>query len=625
MARKDLTKEVLEDIEKNRNHSITEEIREVNNKKLDRKALYYRGKNITYREMLDEVLKYEKSFRALGVTKGMKVPMCISNSPEFVYSILACWDIGAIPKIFGEEFSEDYIVEILNSSSLGLAVIGDNKYSKINNALNKANISKIFMPSICDSLPDGKDPFDYIDEKFYKFENKTTEYKNNDSRIINTNEFKALGNNYEFDGSEELVHIDDIASVTFSSGSTNSFHPKGIVHDVKSYIAMGRNHDPKVSGVPSMKKLRVLAHIPTHSNTDVQSAITDSLIQGSTVCLEPVLYSESSILYSLLINQPNFACVTRSMCISLGKQIMDLKKRGVSVKMKWLLALMSVGEPTSLGEEKFINKMLRTVKAGTDFSHTPANIFPLSTAGADCEQGGILFQMFRSLKNITRSEKDNAYEAMRTYDMVDIVAVDENGNKLKNGQIGRLYATSPCTMIEYENDPEKTNEYFKVIDGKKYGDMSVYGYTLPKKEYVIKGRMGSEKMPVPCFEVSDAILKDTKNVMSCEVISFDEGYYVAHVEFQPNNTPHYNDLIPVYKRCVSILGKDLADKILFKVRSGYCSYPVTGCGKRSRPLLTEEGRTNTFKVINNGDMYNVISSDDYFNSLEEENKVIKNM
>ena len=44
MARKDLTREVLDDIENNRNHSITEEIREANSKKLDRKALYYRGK-----------------------------------------------------------------------------------------------------------------------------------------------------------------------------------------------------------------------------------------------------------------------------------------------------------------------------------------------------------------------------------------------------------------------------------------------------------------------------------------------------------------------------------------------------------------------------------------------------
>ena len=625
MARKNITKEVMEDIEKNRNHSITEEIRKSNINNLDRIALYYRGRNITYRQMLDEVPKYEKSFRELGVTKGMKIPICISNSPEFVYSILACWNIGAIPKIFGEEFAESYIVKILNSNPLGLVVVGDNKYSKISSALNKANISKIFMPSVCDSLPNGVDPFDYLDEKFYKFENKTIEYKKVDSRIIDTNEFKNLGINYEFDGSEEQVHIDDIASVTFSSGSTNSLYPKGIVHDVKSYIAMGRNHDPRVSGVPSMKKLKVLAHIPTHSNTDVQSAITDSLIQGSTVCLEPVLYSENSILYSLLINRPNFACVTRSMCISLGKQIMQLKKQGVNIKMKWLLALMSVGEPTSIGEEKFINKILRMVKAGTQFSHTPANIFPLSTAGADCEQGGILFQMFRSLKNITRAEKDNAYEAMRTYDMVDIVAVDENGNKLKHGQIGRLYAISPCTMIEYEDEPEKTKEFFRIIDGKKYGDMSVYGYTLPNKEYVIKGRMGSEKMPVPCFVISDAILKDTKNIMSCETISFDEGYYVAHIEFQPNITPNYSDLILVYKRCVSILGDDLASKILFRVRSGYSSYPVTGCGKRSKNALSIEGIKKTYKVTGNNNVYSVSSGEEYINDNTEEKNIVKNM
>lgn len=624
MARKDLTKEVLDDILKNRNHSITEEIKNENIKKLDRKALYYRGASITYDEMLNHALEYEKSFRKLGVKKKMKVPMCISNSPEFIYSILALWNIGAIPKIFGEGFALDYIVKILNSNSLGLAIIGDNKYSELEPALKEANINKIFMPSVCDSLPNGVDPFDYIDERFYKFENKTELYKNEDNRIISTKEFINLGNDYAFDGSEERVNVDDIASVTFSSGSTNSLYPKGIVHDVKSYIAMGRNHDPKVSGVPSMRKLRVLAHIPTHSNTDVQSAITDSLIQGSTVCLEPVLYSEDSILYSLLINKPNFACITRSMCVSLGKQVIDLKKQGVSVKMKWLLALMSVGEPTSIGEEKFINKILRLVKAGTDYSHTPGNVLPLSTAGADCEQGGILFQMFRSLKNVTRFDKDNASEAMRTYDMVDIIAVDEEGNKLKHGQIGRLYAISPCTMIEYEEDKEKTDNYFRIIDGKKYGDMSVYGYTLPNNEYVIKGRMGSEMMPVPGFMISDAILKDTKNIMSCETISFEEGYYVAHIEFQPDKKTQYNDLIPIYKRCVNILGNDTADKILFKVRNGYGSYPLTGCGKRSKPALTLEGIKDTFKVVNNNNSYTVILGNEYLDNIENKNDILKN-
>ena len=622
MARKNITEEVMNDIEKNRNHSITEEIKQSNIKKLDRIALYYRGNKITYREMLNSAYQYENSLREIGIKKGIKVPICISNTPEFVYTLLACWSIGAIPKIFGEEFAEDYNIKILNSNNLGFAIIGDNKYSKVINSLNKSSVNKIFMPSLCNSLPNGIDPFDDIDEMFYTFENKTAKYKEKDNRIIDTKEFLSMGHNYVSDGNEEKVTINDIASVTFSSGSTNSLYPKGIVHDVKSYIAMGRNHDPKVSGVPSMKKLRVLAHIPTHSNTDVQSAITDSLIQGSTVCLEPVLYSESSILYSLLINKPNFACVTRSMCISLGKQIMQLKKQGVNIKMEWLLALMSVGEPTSLGEEKFINKMLRTVKAGTEFSHTPGNIFPLSTAGADCEQGGILFQMFRSLKNITRTKKSNSNEAMRTYDMVDIVAVDDNGNKLPNGKIGRLYAISPCTMIEYEDDPEKTSKYFKTIDGKKYGDMSVYGYTLPNKEYVIKGRMGSEKMPIPGFEISDAILKDTKNIMSCETISFDEGYYVSHIEFQPDITPHYNDLIPIYKRCISILGKDLADKILFKVRKGYCSYPVTGCGKRSKPALTDEGKKDTYKVVNIDNEYMILSGDNYFDE-DKQNNIIR--
>lgn len=616
MGKRITTEEVLYDLEKNRNHSITQEIKNENLKKYNRTALFYRGTTVSYRQMLDvEVPKYVKAFRQYGVKKGMKIPMCVSNTPEFVYSLLALWEIGAIPKSFGEEFDEDYQIEILNSSPINFAIIGDNKYENVKNALNKSNITNIYMPSLCDSLPNGIDPFETVDSKFYKFEDRTSVYKKVDSRISNTKMFLDEGKKYVSDGTEEKVYLDDIASVTFSSGSTNSSHPKGIIHDVRSYIAMGRNHDPKVSGVPSMKKLRVLAHIPTHSNTDIQSSITDSLIQGSVVCLEPTLYSEESILYSMMINKPNFACVTKSMSIALAKQVFEAFKNNVYLKMRWLLCLMAVGEPTSLGEEKFLNKMLKKVKAGIDFTHTPSCVVSTSTAGADCEQGGVLFQMFRSLKNLTRKKKSNAFEAMRTYDMVDIIAINEKGEILKNGEIGRLYAKSPCTMIGYENEPEKTNNYFKVINGEKYGDMSVYGYTLPNREYVIKGRMGSERMPTPGFVISDAILKDAKHVMSCETISYDEGYYVAHIELQPDVSDKWGEFVSIYKRCVNILGRELADQVVFKMRSGYKSYPTTGCGKRSTNALRDEPLDNTFKVVNNDGYCSFMYGTDYLNLL----------
>lgn len=128
-----------------------------------------------------------------------------------------------------------------------------------------------------------------------------------------SSEFLNLGKEYKGNYIEK-VNLDDEFTITYSSGSTNSSRPKAIVHDVKSYIVMGIYHDPKISKVPSMKNLRMLAHIPTHSNTNIMSCITDPLMQGSEIAVEPI-YAPDHFVYSLLINKPSFVTATRSFFV----------------------------------------------------------------------------------------------------------------------------------------------------------------------------------------------------------------------------------------------------------------------------------------------------------------------
>ena len=48
-----------------------------------------------------------------GLKKGDEVPMCVSNTPELVYLLLACSKLGLKPNIFGADFNKDYIQEII--------------------------------------------------------------------------------------------------------------------------------------------------------------------------------------------------------------------------------------------------------------------------------------------------------------------------------------------------------------------------------------------------------------------------------------------------------------------------------------------------------------------------------
>lgn len=617
-------KEVLNNIKAFHNWSLYDEIYNRNKDGLDRIAIFYRGVNITYGEMFQKANEYAKSLVAHGVKQADEIPICMANTPELVYLILAASIIGAKVNIFGEEFDKDYITQIIDDCKSPYVFISDDKYEKLKDSISNSKTNKIVMTSLTSSLKNGVDPFNKIDKHFYKFENKLDKYKSDNPNIISINEFmvKDYNGKYKY----EDTKLDDVFSTTYSSGSTNSVRPKGIEHVNKSYIAMGYSHNPEVSDTPSMKNLKVLAQIPSHSNTNIQSCITDSLIQGSTVCLEPI-YDKDFFMYSLMINKPNFPCATRSFWVHLSKKIMKLKEQNIHVKFPFLLAPMSVGEPLSMGEEKLCNKMLKMTKSGTGFTHTPVCVICMSIAGGDCEHGGIFFVMFRGLTTKLKRISKEEYDILRTYSTVDVIVVDENGNVLEKGKVGRLYASSESNMKEYRNNKEATDKYFMEKDGIKYGDCSVYGY-IGQKDYIhVKGRM-DKFSKVPTYEISDEILKDTKNILSCETVEIDDDsygkIYVAHIELQPDKKYLESTcLMSALNRCKKKFDKEVTDKIVFRIRSNEESYPLSGCGKRvTKPLIQEGISDNCIRPIRthkNPESY-LIDGKQYLEKLQQKNK-----
>ena len=415
--------------------------------------------------------------------------------------------------------------------------------------------------------------------------------------IMNQSQFIEKGENYT-GVVKEKVDLDDEFTITYSSGSTNSSRPKAIVHKLRSYITMGTFHEPKVSNTPSMKNMRVLAHIPTHSNTNIMSCITDSLIEEATVCLEPI-YDKDFFHSSLQINKPTFACATRSFWVNLSKIVIKLNKYNVNVKLPFLLVPMSVGEPLSRGEEELANKMCKLTDAGIEKTHTPKSVVTMSVAGGDCEHGGIFFIVFRNLMKKLKRMNDEDYDILRTYSMVDLAVLDADGNICKNGEIGRLYAKSPCNMKEYRNNPEANAKFFKEINGEIYGDCSVYGYIDDKGYIHVKGRINESCKAIPPFKISEEISKDTRNILSCETIEHgdDDITYACHIELQPETNADVDKvLFSALCRVKEALGNDVAEKVVFRVRNNVESFPLTDCGKRSNKKLEYEELENCVKV-----------------------------
>lgn len=587
--------EALKEIEEKRNYAWDLEIETRNKSNLNKEALFYRGKVITFGELFEKRDCVAKALKQAGVKKGDAIAICMSNTPEFIYSLMAISEVGAEATIFGEGFDKEYIEEILKGCTDKVFFATDKKYEEIKDILKSKQFNHKVISSLTDSLPNGIDPYYELDRDFYDFSNKVPSLKREDRNIKSFKEFVNFGKDYS-GPIREAVTLDDDFLRSFTSGSTRKGLPKQIVHPHRSLITMARFHDADLSGLPAMNNVRMLAHIPTYSNTDVITSISDPLSQGCSVALEPI-YDIRFHNRSLVINKPNAIPSTTSFLIHSAK---TFEKEFPNEKMEQAYIVIAVGEPTSKGEERLINKWLKNVKAGTKRVPFPLSPVTLSLGGGDCEHGGIYFTLFHALRQKVTFSKETY--GLTPFKCVEEVILDKNGNHITDGGVGRLAAIGPTIMKRYDGNEEATNKFFiKDVNGKVYGDTKAWASKNKKGNTIMHGRMGSEfhlstGEEIAPYVISESVQEDYLNVLSCEVINTktEEGVEtpVVHIELQPDAKDIMSVvLMNAKEKLDSLLPRELSDKVVFRFHSNEDEFQITGSGKRSLNALEEEGLT----------------------------------
>lgn len=587
------TIEILREIDLNRNHSWIKELWIRNKSRLDYIAIKYRGKKFTYKEFFIKSYEYAKALKKNGLKKGEEFVCCIENTPEFPFIMGAASLIGARVNLVSADMDEDYLKEIINKAESSFVFVSDMSFSRLVPTLKKINSTKKIIPIPIDySLKNGN-PYKEIIDKYYKLDSdKYNKDIKSLSNIFYIDEFLKSGEDY-FDDVIEQTGLNDAYTTTYTSGSTSSNKPKGLVHRVRSYITMGRYHDKEVSGIPTMEKRTTLALVKTMSDTDFMSNISDTFMQGGTVALEPI-NDKNFFLISLLINKPTLAITSISVWIHVMKQQMN-NKEFENIKLPFLLVPTSVGEPMSANEEKAVNKWLRKMKAGTDITKVPVTC--MSLAGGDSEHGGIFLSLFRSLQS-KKYKLFGLKEAvgMKTYDMVIVKALRPDGTYCDAMEKGQLVANSPCTMEGYVDNPKADSEFFiKDAYGKQWANLNTYGYIDKFNHIYVRSRIHKDDQMIPNYIVADAILKDTKKIMSCEVVNVNfngEKVYVAHIEPQIGVKFNVDKvLIGALERCKKIFGEKFLNSLYFRIRTNEESFPMSFTCKRSFSSLIKEGIT----------------------------------
>lgn len=577
---------VRNEIDTKRNHSWAEEIFRRHSKELGRVLIDYFDNQIPYAKILDESMKMAKSLKLNGAKKGDEIVVCLDRIPELVYLVMAASIIGAKINIISDKFDKEYIKSIITDANYKFVFIQKNKLDKMEDVIKDLHDKHEFVTVSHErSLPENH-PYDKIFERFYKKDVDLPEYE-----LIDYDKFIQDGLDYD-DLSFEKVDLDDPFTVTYSSGTTKKGFPKGITHKIRHYITMGRYHDPEVSGIPSLKNYSTYSNIPSYSNSFILSAMSDIFILGGKCVLDPI-DDPDYFLVGAKIHNSNVNIATTTVWLRNAMNYYNGDKYNIGT-LPYAMFNFVAGEGFSAGEEKFLNRFFKDTKCGIKVTHTPVSLSKACVAGADCEHGSVFMKMFRALFNkapyrIGRSEP----VGMKPYDFVDVQILRKDGTYCLPLEHGRIVANSDCTMLGYNHNPEATEKFFiKDAYGKVWGDMKVYGFYDEKGNVSMKGRYSDDDL-IPTYLIADEILKDTKKIMSCEVVpAIDNGriVYVAHIMPQYRASFNTEKVIKgAIQRCIKKFGFGIQDILFFRIRSYIDNYPVSASSKRDILALESEG------------------------------------
>ncbi len=603
----------LYDLEENHDNSWAVEIFLENKKNMNNVALLYRGRKISYSEMFSKVYDYASSFKSLGIKKGDEIPVFVSNTPEYVYTLLALNLIGVVTNTVGTWFDEKYLQKIFENSKSKYILISDDNYKIAKNPIERANnLQKVIMVSITDSLLTDKNgkkinPYQELDDKFHDFSNKVDECKKDCSKeIISQAEFLKFGSNYKENLVEDMV-LDDLAMITYTSGTTTPGYPKGCNHSNRNYLAISRIKKPDVFDMPAMNNFSVLAHLPSYTQTVLTTSYSDPLYLGYTIALEPFIEGKF-FPYSLIINKPNYTVETPGLFLELAKKL-NYDPEWKNVKMEYLMLPTLVGEETSLGEEKYLNYTSRKHKFGK--AKMPISTV-MSFGGGSTENGGVLFTFFKSFQEKRLKylfKKDHLH--LQIFPIAQMEVLRPDGTYCDIDEPGLLVDISPCNQIGYVNSEFNDGMNITDANGKIWYSCGTYAIKDKFGGIRMVGRPKSniktdDGRSIPLYQIKDLIDADTKNILTTEIVQVSDNgvpVYVCHIEKQPESKITDERLL---QQCIMRLKSKFDDQILekmyFRVRTYNESFPLAPSQKRNKDILIQEGlneKTIPFNQINN--------------------------
>ncbi len=461
-----------------------------NYKHLNRIALSYFGRKITFKQLFDNINKTAKAFNQMGIKENEIVTVALPNIPEAVYIFYALSEIGAVSNMVDPRTSGDGIKSYIKEVNSRLLIIIYSYYNKVKDFQEDRIVENIMIVSPADSLPLGL-CFAYRMKEFISSTKKIMK----NYKPIRWNEFIKKSNLN--DGNIEAKYAPNRAVVIeYTGGTTGKL--KGVVLSNENINAVAIQS--VLTGIDMQREHNWLDIMPSFIAYGVGMGLHLPLTIGMETILIPQFdakkFDELIMKYKPIhmVGVPSYWGTI-------------IKSKKLSNKdLSYMIAPTVGGDAMDTTLEREANKFLKehncTSKVTKGYGMTEVTGGVAGTVPANNEIGSVGIPFVKTIISI--------------FD-------PETNEELTYNQNGEVCITGPNIMLVYYNNDEATRQVLrKHKDGKIWMHSSDIGYMTKNGNIFIVDRLKRMIIRYDGFKIFPSLIENViclhYAVDSCKVV-----------------------------------------------------------------------------------------------------------
>jgi long-chain acyl-CoA synthetase len=449
----------------------------------DRPAIIYLGEKFTYTRLRNLIDRFTTALNRLGVRKGDKVMLYVTNSAQWVISFFAIQKIGAVVVPVAPIYTSFEIEYMINDAGVETVICLDTNFGYVQEIFSKTGLKRVIVTNLVDLLPIWKRTVGFLFDKIPK-------------GIVKKSEKVYFFKDLIKQKPERLnVNIDpwnDLSYILYTGGTTG--FPKGVPGNHMGMISYVRDVMEDVAG-PYIEE-----------GKDVYIAIN------------PLFHIMALGLFVAI--GLNFGNTTVIIPVPQVDAILNAIQK---YKVRWILGVPALYRMI-LENDRLDQYNLGSLK----YCYCGGDALPIEVSKRWKDLFGLnIYQVYGSTEagHVTYSRLNTEPSLMsiglplktRQCKVID----PDRLESVPLGEIGELVVTSDYTVKSYLNKPEETSRSYIEIEGKIYYRMGDYVRQDEKGELIYVER-SADIIKFKAFRVSaseiEAVLQDHPTVIGACVV-----------------------------------------------------------------------------------------------------------